>query len=67
MANNIYPNNINNLGVSDRINEFKETAIELLNKGISADELNDIIDFFIIDEQYEAAEGIKLAIDDFKK
>lgn len=57
---------LNGITTKQRVDMFKDTAIDLLNSGRSAEELNDTIELFITDEQYEAVQGIKLAIEEFE-
>ena len=55
------------LSIPARVAAFKETTIDLLQQGKDIAEIQISINNFLIDEQYEAVEGIKSGIDYFEK
>lgn len=58
---------IQTLSPPERVKEFKETALQMLEMGISTDDLKKLIPLYEEDEMYEAAQAVKEAIEEHSK
>lgn len=59
--------NLSNASVKERINVTVEVALERLRLGTEIDLMEETIEGFLEDEQYESAAGVVKAIKKFKK
>lgn len=52
---------------TERVKEFKETALQMLETGISTDDLKKLIPLYEEDEMYEAAQAVKEVLEEHSK
>lgn len=60
-------NGLRRLTIKERTKAFKETSLELLQKGTGIEEMKVACEGFKDDEMYEAAQGVLNALKEFDK